>query len=192
MSLIKSEYKVAQYKNGLFHFGEVSLTLQLTKNGSLEIVENHSGGRFFSQGYEQIVTEKGYSFWKKGIELGIIYAYSKLKNSNGLRVTIDRACGLATDTNSIILGFAASRAVLNKLDHLETESKLKKLKELVYSSWDYEFESLPDFNNISIEGNKLAKSKYEPTDKITSELNHQQNKNLWFKVKTFIFGRKRS
>jgi len=59
------------------------------------------------------------------------------------------------DTNSTILGFADSRAILSELENSEIENDLKTLEELVFSIWNYDFDSLPNFEEKIIEGEKL-------------------------------------
>jgi len=46
-------------------------------------------------------------------------------NIGGLKVTIGEASGMITDTNSTILGFASSRAILSELKNSENENDLK-------------------------------------------------------------------
>ena len=154
MAKIEGKYKVAKHKNGLPHYGEVILNIELTKNNDLELVENYQGNGWVRQGYEEIVPSKGYDQWKKGIQNGITYAYGKLKNNNGLKVIVVRASGLATDTNPTILGYAASRAILNKLENSENDEELKELEQLMFSSWNYDFDSVPDFEKRVIIGKK--------------------------------------
>jgi len=147
MALIKSEYKVAKIQQGNPYLGEVHLTIELTTNESLEIVENYQGNGFVSQGYEEVIAEKGEHTWKKGVLSGITYAYNKLIGNQGLKVTITRVSGLITDTNPTILGFAASRAILTKLEHTECKQDLAILENLVLNSWNDDFEAIPDFEN---------------------------------------------
>lgn len=59
------------------------------------------------------------------------------------------------DTNSTILGFADSRAILSELENSEIENDLKTLEELVFSIWNYDFDSLPNFKEKIIEREKL-------------------------------------
>lgn len=183
MTEIKSKYKVGKQKNGLPHFGEVHLILDLTENKKLEIVEKYSGKGFYSQGYEEVIPEKGYDDWKQGIKHGITYAYSKLKNTNGLKVTIEQASGLTTDTNSIILGFVASRAVLNELENIESESELIQLEELVYSSWNYELDSLPNFVELTIDGKKLPIKRYKINGGNSPKTKDSNTHKFWSKLK---------
>ena len=183
MTVIKSDYKLRKQKNGLPHLGEVHLILELTENKKLEIVEKYSGKGFYSQGYEEVIPEKGYDDWKKGIKHGVTYAYSKLKNTNGLKVTIERGSGFTTDTNSIILGFVASRAVLNKLDNLESKSELMQLEELVYSSWNYELDSLLNFVDLTIDGKKLPTTRYKINGGNSANTMDSNNNSFWSKLK---------
>ena len=67
-------------------------------------------------------------------------------NKSGLKVTIEETSCMITDTYSTILGFAASRAILSELKNLENENDLKTLEELVFSNWNYDFDSLPNFS----------------------------------------------
>ena len=46
-------------------------------------------------------------------------------NIGGLKVTIEEASGMITDTNSTILGFSSSRAILSELKNSENENDLK-------------------------------------------------------------------
>jgi len=160
MTKIESKHKVAKYKGGLPHYGEVMLHIEVTKSNNLELIENYQGDGWIRQGYEETVPNKGYDKWKKGIQNGISYAYAQLKNCSGLKVTVIQASGLITDTNPTILGFAASRAVLNKLENSENEEKCKELEHLTFSSWNYDFDSIPDFDKGTILGKKRPTTRY--------------------------------
>jgi hypothetical protein len=84
------------------------------------------------------------------MKVGINYAYSKIKNNIGLKITIEEASGLSTDTNPTIIGFAASRALLSKFENNETEQKLSQLDSFVSSSWKYGYDSIPDFEECNM------------------------------------------
>ncbi|GAA0728469.1 hypothetical protein GCM10009430_37670 [Aquimarina litoralis] len=148
MKIITSEYKVRKVKNGITQFGEIKLTIELIENNTLEIIENYNGKGFHSQGYIEILPKKGYDTWKKGISNGIKYAYSKIKSNTRLKVIIEEASGLSTDTNPTIIGFAASRALLSKFENNESEQKLAELEFFVTSSWKYDLDSIPDFESV--------------------------------------------
>jgi len=69
-------------------------------------------------------------------------------------VTILDCIGMTTDTNSTILGYVASRAILNTLDHNETEIQRDIIENLVFTSWNYRLDALPDFTRMVIKGEK--------------------------------------
>ena len=148
MSLINSVFRFAKYKDKLPYVGVVKLQIEITRENALEIVENYSGEGWIGQGCIESISEKGYKSWKIGIRRGIEYAYYKLKNSDHLKVTIQEAEGMTTDTNPTILAFVASRAILNKLDHFESKEEFQLLENLMYTSWDYELDALPDFHSF--------------------------------------------
>ena len=163
MTEITSENIVRKMKNGLPHLGKVSLTLKLTEKGILEIEENYPDKKpsGFSQGQIESIPKEGYNDWKKGIRNGIEYAYGKLTENSGLKITIESAIGLSTDTNPTIIGFSASRAILEKLPNCESKTELEKLEKIVYSSWNYKYDAIPDFKNETIIGTKLPTTPYK-------------------------------
>jgi len=64
-------FRLKKQKNGLLHFGEVLLSIEITNNGLLEIIENYTGRGWKGQGSLESITLEGYSNWKKGIIEGI-------------------------------------------------------------------------------------------------------------------------
>ena len=163
MTEITSENIVRKIKNGLPHLGKVTLILKLTEKGILEIEENYpeKKSKGYSQGQSEFVPKNGYEDWKKGIINGIEYAYSKLTDNKGLKIIIENAVGLSTDTNPTIIGFSASRAILEKLSNCESETEFEKLERMVFSSWNYQYDSIPDFKNEIIIGKKLPTTPYK-------------------------------
>jgi len=163
MTIIKSENTVKKIKNGLLYFGKVNLTIELTENKKLEIEDNYTEKELtnFSQGQVISITQKGFEFWKRGISAGIEYAYEKLNHKNGLKVIIEKAEGLTTDTNPTIIGFSAYKAILEKLPNSESKNELEELEKLVFSSWQYDFESIPNFKDKKIIGEKTNYNKME-------------------------------
>ena len=145
--MIESKYEISKINKGIPFFGRVKLMIQITKNENLEIIEKYNGKGFYSQGYEEIIPNEGYDNWKRGIIKGIEYAYSKLKLNKGIRVSIIEASGLTTDTNPTILGFVASRAILSKLENSESALEKEQLEEYMFSSSNFELQSIPNFNN---------------------------------------------
>ncbi|WP_234418277.1 hypothetical protein [Aquimarina aquimarini] len=131
----------------------------------MEIIENYPDktASGYSQGQIESIPKEGYNDWKNGIKNGIEYAYEKLTKHKGLKVIIDSAIGLSTDTNPTIIGFAASRAVLEKLSNCESKNELEQLESLVFSSWDYNHDAIPDFINKTIIGKKLPTTMYKKT-----------------------------
>ncbi|GAB1858419.1 hypothetical protein MHTCC0001_32560 [Flavobacteriaceae bacterium MHTCC 0001] len=158
MDIIKSENTVRKIKNGLSYFAKVYLTLRLTEKNILEIEEQYQeqASSGFSQGQSESISSEGYSNWKQGIHNGIAYAYGKLTENCGLKVIIENATGLVTDTNPTIIGFSTSRAILDKLPNDESQSELELLEKMMYSSWNYEHGAIPDFVNKKIVGEKLT------------------------------------
>lgn len=183
MTKIESRYKIAKYKNGLPHYGEVVLIIELTKSNKLELIENYQGSGWIRQGYKEIVPNKSYDKWKKGIHNGISYAYNKLKNSNGLKVTVIQASGLTTDTNPTILAFASSRAILDKLENIESKDESRELEELMFNSWNYDFDSIPNFEEKLIIGKKLPTKRYKNNGGNSSKIKDSNNSRLWSKLK---------
>ncbi|MDO5978576.1 hypothetical protein [Flavivirga spongiicola] len=165
MNEIKSENIVRKIKNELPHLGKINLTLQPTDKNILEVEENYPDRKpsGFSQGQAESISQEGYNDWKQGIRNGIEYAYNKLTNNSGLKIIIESAIGLTTDTNPTIIGFSASRAILYKLPNCESQTELELLEEMVYSSWDYEFDAIPDFIHKTIIGKKLPTTRYKKT-----------------------------
>jgi len=159
--MIKSTYKLAKYENGLPHFAKVSLVIEKTKSKEIEIIENYSGNGFIGQGFGEVIPQKGYDVWKIAIKRGILYACRKLKIQSGWKITVEEGIGrVATDTTPTIMGYAASRAILDKFEHTEDEKERQQLESLVFSSWDYKDDALPDFENGLIEGEKNSATKY--------------------------------
>ncbi|WP_299902120.1 hypothetical protein [uncultured Aquimarina sp.] len=187
MTKIESRYKIAKYKNGLPHYGEVVLNLELTKTNKLELIENYQGSGWIRQGYEEITHNEGYDKWKKGIHNGISYAYNKLKNSNGLKVTVIQASGLVTDTNPTILAFASSRAILDKLENTESKDESRELEELMFNSWNYDFDSIPNFEEKLIIGKKLPTTRYKNNGGNSAKIKDSNNNRLWSKLKKMWF-----
>ena len=165
MKEIKSENIIRKVKNGLPHLGKTNLTLILTDKNTLEIEENYPEEKpsGFSQGQAESISQEGYEDWKQGILNGIEYAYNKLTDNSGLKVIIESAYGLTTDTNPTIIGFSTSRAILDKLANCESQAELELLEEIVYSSWNYEFDAIPDFDNGKIIGKELPTTRYKKT-----------------------------
>lgn len=183
MPKIESRYKVAKYKNGLPHYGEVVLNFELTQTNRLELIENYQGSGWICQGYEEIVPDKGYDQWKKGIENGISYAYNKLKNNCGLKVTVIQATGLITDTNPTILAFAASRAILDKLENTESIDDLRELEELMFTSWNYDLDAIPNFEDKLIIGKKRPTTKYKSNGENETKVKDNDTNGLWSTLK---------
>jgi hypothetical protein len=140
-----SEYRVKKMVNGASFYAEIGLTITETENGTLEVCENYSGEVFSSQGSLEQIPENGYNDWKKGILAGIEYAFQKLKNNNGLKVTVNQASGLSTETNPVILGFAASRAILKELEHSESDEQLAQIEIYVFGNDGFRQTEIPDF-----------------------------------------------
>lgn len=163
MTKITSESTIKKVKNRLHHFGKVSLKIELTETNMLEIEENFSDKNIpnFSQGQIISIPKKGFEIWKEGIRKGIEYAYLKINKKNGLKVIIEKAEGLVTDTNPTILGFSACRAILEKLPNSESQYELEQLEKLVFSSWDYEYDAIPNFIEKTIIGKKLTTTRYK-------------------------------
>ena len=184
MTEINSKYKIGRYKNGLPHFGVVYFTLELNDSGLLEIEENYVYEEpiGFSQGQIESIPRNGYDDWKKGIHNGIEYAYSKLLNNNGLKVIIESANGLLTDTNPTIIGFTASRAILEKLPNLESNEERIILENMVYSSWCFDYNSIPDFKNRKIIGEEI-KSRYRFGKETNIKSEKQFENSFWTRIK---------
>lgn len=155
------EFRVKKIVNGLPHLGEVKLKLDFTEINKLEIIESYKGEGWITQGSLVSIPEEGFGSWKSAIIRGISYAYSKLTLVDGLKVEVVTAIGIpATDTNATIIGYAASRAILENLENSETEVDFKLIEDLMYSSWNYEYDALPDFNKKIIEGKTINRKMY--------------------------------
>lgn len=147
------EYRVKKVVNGLPHLGEVKLKLNFTETNKLEIIENYNGKGWVAQGSLASIPKEGFDSWKSAVKRGISYAYGKLNLDSGLRVEIVSVTGIpVTDTNATIIGYAASRAILDNFENFESDLDFKLLEKLMYSSWNYDFDALPDFNKKIIEG----------------------------------------
>lgn len=158
MTTITSEYTINKVKNRRTYFGMVSLTVELTQTGKLEIEEQFSEKQLssFSQGQIIAIPKQGFDSWKAGIHKGIEYAYSKIEHKKGVKIIIDSAQGLPTDTNPTIIGMAACKAILEKLPNSVSQHELEQLEAFVFSSWNYEpIDSIPDFAEKTIIGKKL-------------------------------------
>ncbi len=162
MTKIKSENTVRKVKNGLLHFGKVSLRIELTETNMLEIEEEYSDKKnsSFSQGQIISVPQKGFELWKEGACVGIEHAYLKVNRKSGLKVIIDNIEGLITDTNPTIIGFLAYKAIINKLPNSESQHEHEQLEKLVFSSWDYEYDAIPNFKEKIIIGKKRPTTRY--------------------------------
>lgn len=143
-----SKYKFAKiHHNGKAYLGLIELEFDVNNSDKLIIIEDYQGQGWIGQGHETVISQNGYDSWKKGIKIGLEYSYKKLKLQQGLEIKIKRASGLIINTNPTILGYTASRAILNKIEHSETEEEHKQILEEVYSSWDKSLDNLPKFNN---------------------------------------------
>lgn len=148
---IQSTYKFAIVKNRKPFFGEVILEIEVLENAVVhQIIENYQGDGFKSQGYVETIPKEGYETWKTGIKNGILYGLSRINDERKFRVSILESSGLSTDTNPIILAYAASRAILEKIEHIELQNEKDKLEALVFSSWNYKFDSQLNFNRFEI------------------------------------------
>ena len=134
---IESKYKLAKIKNGKSFYGEVILHIEASKKQ--EIIEAYNGTGFMGQGALEIIPPKGYDDWKQAIKLGINYGLDKVTDKRKFKVTIVEGSGLTTDTNSTILAFVASRAILEKIENNESTIEKEKFEKLVYSSWNDNF-----------------------------------------------------
>lgn len=151
---IKSKYRLGVMKNGKPFCGEVILEIESSLDiVEHQIIEQYQGEGFLSQGGIEKIPEEGYDSWKQGVKRGIIYGIKKIIDARKLKVTILECSGLTTDTNPIILAFVASRAILKELENKELESELNRLEELVFSSWNFKFDSQLDFDNFAITEN---------------------------------------
>lgn len=185
MAAIESTYRIAQYKGGLPHYGEVGLRMEVIETHKLEIVEKYQGEGWVRQGDKEFIPSEGYEPWKQGIQNGIRYAYTKLKHTRGMKVTVVQANGLITDTNPTILAFAASRAILTELENSETEEERKELEQLMFSSWDYPPESIPNLAECVIRGEKRPVSKYADTSGNSAQATSSKGNNLLSKLKSW-------
>jgi len=149
---IESKYKLRTVKNGKPFYGEVILKMGLLSNSiEHELIEEYRGKGFQSQGYIESIPQKGYDSWKEGVRIGVDYALSMVSDNRKFKITILEANGLTTDTNPIILAFVASRAILNEVKNKESEVELKKIEEIVFSSWNYGLGSQMNFENFTVE-----------------------------------------
>lgn len=193
MTTIKSENTVKKIKKGLLYFGKVNLTIHLSNNKNLEVIENYTENKLsnFNQGQIVSITQEGFQFWKRGILAGIEYAYGKLNHKNGLKVVIENAEGLFTDTNPTIIGFSALKAILDKLPNSESKNELEKLEKMLFSSYNYDYEAIPNFIEKTFIGkqtnyNKMEKQecnlniRYDLPDKIFNKVDSVYRKmNGW-------------
>jgi len=163
---MRAEYRYKKIAGrGLPYFAEVKLIIENTENKDLEIVEKYKGNGWQAQGYITAISKEGLDDWRTGIVRGIKYAYSKLVLSRGLKVTIIEANGIpVTDTNPTIIGYAASRAILEKMENNESVEERTLIEELVISSWNYEHDAIPNFNKKIIEGNLKNRQILEETN----------------------------
>lgn len=149
---IESKYKFGLLiKNGKPFYGEVVLKIESTPNMvEHQIIERYKGEGFITQGYVETIPKKGYNSWKEGVKNGVLYGLKMVTDNRTFKVTILAGNGLITHTNPIILAYVASRAILEKIEHRESVFELEKIKNLVFSSWNYEHDSQIDFKNFTI------------------------------------------
>jgi len=148
---IESKYKLGTIKNGKPFLGEVILKIELIPNSDKhEVIEKYNGKGFQSQGYAESIPQKGYNSWKKGVKIGIEYALRIINDYRKFKVTILKVNGLTTDTNPIILAYVSSRAILKEFEKKESEADLKKIEEIVFNSWNYEYDSQIDFDKLTV------------------------------------------
>lgn len=149
------KFKLFTYQNRLPHFGVIQLGLEpLGEQDEHEIVEEYCGAGFVEEGEPEVLSADGYDKWKEGIRRGVRYALSKLKNPHKFKVTIIKAIGEHDDTNPTIMGFVAARAILNNHDNSESKEERNRLSKLVFTSWLYGFDGMPDFDQMKMENIK--------------------------------------
>lgn len=153
------QFSFRKVKGCLGHFGEVVLIIDHLQPGEASIVEAYNGNGYAPQGYALTIPEKGFDDWKSAIRSGIEYAFKRLDDQR-IRVTVKEATGLLTDTNSAILAYAASRALLGTLSNSETETEKIRFEELVLSSYNYEDNAQLDIEDLQLVGQLRSKSPY--------------------------------
>lgn len=152
---IESTYKLRNVHNGKPFFGAIVLTIEVLEEATQhQLIEAYKGEGFLGQGHIETIPAKGYKSWKIGIRRGINYALGKLLDKRSFKVTVVYCRGMTTDTNPVILAFVASRAVLDKLEHEESQQELAALEQVVFSSWEHSLDSQLNFEKKVIE--KLA------------------------------------
>lgn len=136
---IKSKYKVATVKNGIPFLGLIEILIHEVDQESNEKI-------IFKNSHFSIVEK-----WNQGIIIGLKYALKKILHKKKFHITILNIEGLHSDTNPTILAYAASRAILVKFPHQESKLQHKRLEKLLYSSWDFNHNGIPDFEKYIIE-----------------------------------------
>ncbi|QQR87013.1 MAG: hypothetical protein IPJ76_01940 [Flavobacteriales bacterium] len=152
-------YKLAKMKGGLGHYGEITVVVEARLADEPTIVEAYSGTGWERQGYAHTIPDKGFDDWKSAIRMGIEYALRRLEEQS-IRVTVKEATGLITDTNATILAYAASRALLENLPNLESQTEKDRFEQLVFSSFNYEDSAQLDLEQFQLIGQLRPKSPY--------------------------------
>jgi hypothetical protein len=152
-------YKLAKINGGLGHYGEITVVVEARHADEPTIVEAYTGAGWERQGYAHTIPDKGFDDWKSAIRMGIEYALRRL-DEQSIRVTVKEATGLITDTNATILAYAASRALLENLPNLESQTEKDRFEQLVFSSFNYEDSAQLDLEQFQLIGQLRQKSPY--------------------------------
>lgn len=135
--------KFARVQNGLPHFAEVALEVEILPGGT-EILCDCSGAGFLGQGYLEEVPARGYDAWKAGARAGVEFALS-VGAIPSARVRIGRVAGLTTDTNPTVVGVAAALALWRAVGFSPSADVVERLEAAAFSSWKRDPDEIPRF-----------------------------------------------
>lgn len=139
-----AQAKFARYRDGLPHFAEVEVEVDMWDRRS--VVETRCSGMGWSaQGHVEDVPARGggyYDAWEAGARVGAMFAMQAAE-VNG-RVSVVRISGLLTDTNPSIVAMAAALAVWRALGVEKPPSwAVETLESRVFGSWEHGLEHVP-------------------------------------------------
>ena len=148
MSINRETYKLSKVKNGIHYFAQITYQYEVFRNQQkCEFIELYNGKGFEAQGHIISVPERGFAPWKKGIRLGVEYAFTRLSNDNKIKIEVNEALGLIENTNPTIFAYISARSILDNFSNSETPEDKARLEKMLYSSWDFGLNGIPDLES---------------------------------------------
>lgn len=132
VAMAQGEAKLLSTHDGLCHFAEVAVEIDVTGVG-IVIEMGCSGPGFQGQGALEDVPSAGYDDWKNGARAGVLFALRAVRVPHA-RVTVARITGVSSDTNPTVVAACAARAVWNALGISPPSDEVTRLDEIVAQS----------------------------------------------------------